>query len=535
MTNWSLSPHPYIRAARGPVVLAVLDGMGIGLPDEGNAIWRAQTPTLDHLHQHALQTVLKAHGKSVGLPTEQDMGNSEVGHNALGAGRVFNQGATLVDEAIRTGQLFKSASWKHVVSNGTVHFIGLLSDGNVHSHHEHLHAMLRATKQAGVERARVHVLLDGRDVPKSSALQYIGALEKVLTELGGDYAIGSGGGRMVTTMDRYEADWSIVARGWDAHVHAKGRRFPSARVAIETMRTEEPGIIDQYLPAFVIEPCTPIEDGDGVVFFNFRGDRAIEISRAFEEGDDFQYFDRGRRPKVRYAGMMQYDGDLRLPSQYLVSPPTIDQTMGEYLAYNKVTQWACSETQKYGHVTYFWNGNRSGYIDKNTETYLEIPSDNIPFDQAPAMKASEITQAAIQAIQGGARFLRMNYANGDMVGHTGHLEATIRAVEAVDQNLAQLMKATQKANGVLIVTADHGNADEMLLRDKAGAFVPDETEGWQACTSHSCNPVPLYIMGAPKGIQLSNGGGLANVASTALACLGFAAPEGYEESLFQKT
>jgi len=509
--------------------------MGIGVPDEGNAIWRAKTPILDHLSQHALQTVLKAHGKSVGLPTEQDMGNSEVGHNALGAGRVFNQGATLVDEAIRSGRLFQCEAWKHVISHGTVHFIGLLSDGNVHSHQAHLHAMLRAAKNADIKRARVHILLDGRDVPKCSALEYVDALEQVLTELGGDYAIASGGGRMVTTMDRYEADWSVVARGWDAHVHAKGRRFPSARAAIETMRDEEPGIIDQYLPAFVIEPCSPIHDGDGVIFFNFRGDRSIEISRAFEEGDSFQGFDRGRKPNVRYAGMMQYDGDLRLPSQYLVSPPTIDQTMGEYLAYNKVTQWACSETQKYGHVTYFWNGNRSGYIDQNTETYLEIPSDNIPFDQAPAMKAADITQAAIQAIQSGTQFLRMNYANGDMVGHTGNLEATIQAVETVDQSLSKLMEATQKANGILIVTSDHGNADEMLLRDKTGAFVPDEIDGWQACTSHSCNPVPLYIVGAPPGVKLADGGGLANVAATTLACLGYAAPDDYATSLLIQT
>ena len=368
-------------------MLAVLDGMGLGPQDEGNAIWRASTPTLDHLERHGLTAVLRAHGRSVGLPSDQDMGNSEVGHNALGAGRVFDQGATLVDDAIRSGRLFQSDVWHNVVSAGTLHLIGLLSDGNVHSHQEHLYAMLRAAKRGGVDRVRVHILLDGRDVPETSALDYVDGLERVLEELDGDYAIASGGGRMGTTMDRYEADWTIVENGWRAHVHAQGRRFPSARAAIETFRSEQPGLIDQYLPSFVVDPISPVEDGDGVIFFNFRGDRAIEITRAFEEGDDFQGFDRGRRPSVRFAGMMQYDGDLKLPSQCLVDPPRIDRTMGEYLAYNKVTQWACSETQKYGHVTYFWNGNRSGYIDKNFEDYLEIPSDNIAFDQAPTMQA----------------------------------------------------------------------------------------------------------------------------------------------------
>ena len=533
MVDWTLAPHPFLKTPNGPLVLVVMDGMGVGPQDDGDAIWLANTPVLDRLHQTSLRTTLGAHGQYVGLPTNQDMGNSEVGHNALGAGRVFDQGAILVNHAIETGALFRSELWQQLMSGATLHLIGLLSDGNVHSHEKHLHALLRAAHADGVQQARVHVLLDGRDVPDPSALIYVDRLEALLASLNADYRIASGGGRMVTTMDRYEADWSIVERGWNAHVHGQARRFPSARTAIETYRSEQAGISDQYLPPFVVDPISPIQDGDSVICFNFRGDRVIALSRAFEETQEpFSGFERGRCPTVQYAGIVQYDGDLHLPTRYLVEPPAIDQTFGEYLAYNRVTQWACSETQKYGHVTYFWNGNRSGYIDKKTETYLEIQSDVVPFDQAPQMKATEITNAAIQAIQNGtSRFLRLNYPNGDMVGHTGNLEATIKAVEAVDVNLGRLMEATLAAQGVLMVTADHGNADEMFLRDTSGAFLRSELNQRRPCTSHTCNPVPLYIAGGPAGLRLTPNGGLANVAATALALLGYQAPTEYEPSL----
>jgi len=521
----------------GPVVVIVLDGVGIGRQDEGDAVWLARTPTLDSLRQGAFAT-LAAHGTAVGMPSDADMGNSEVGHNALGAGRVFDQGAKLVEESLRSGALFDGKAWRELVepcvADGTaLHFVGLLSDGNVHSHHEHLHAMLRRAAADGVTRAFVHPLLDGRDVDSVSALRYLEPLEALLAELsagGRNFAIASGGGRMTTTMDRYEADWSVVQRGWQAHVLGQGRRFPSAAAAVEAFRAEEPGIGDQFLPEFVVEGGEPMQDGDAVVFFNFRGDRAIEISRAFVD-PTFDGFDRQRVPRVRYAGMMQYDGDLQLPPRFLVTPPAIDRTMGEYLAASGVSQWACAETQKFGHVTYFWNGNRSGAFDEKLETYVEVPSDVVPFEQRPWMKAAEVTDALIGALRGASapRVLRVNYANGDMVGHTGHLEASIQAVEAVDLCLSRVLPVVAKLGGAALITADHGNADQMFRVNKKTGTYDDAP-----LTSHTLNPVPLYLFDpvGKAGIK-PGGGGLANVAATTLELAGFAAPDGYAPSLLR--
>ena len=363
---------------KGPLLLVIMDGIGIGKKYDGNAVYKANTPVLDELFKSKLYTQLKAHGPAVGLPSEDDMGNSEVGHNAIGAGRVFAQGAKLVNKSIESGEIFKSEIWKNVIErgkkNGTVHFIGLLSDGNVHSHINQLFALINQCKEEGVSKVRLHVLLDGRDVPGKSALIYLKKTEDLLTQINTDskfdYRIASGGGRMKVTMDRYNADWRIVKKGWDAHVLGIGRKFKSAEEAVKTFYAEDEKMIDQYLDSFVIvdandKPMGTIEDGDSVVFFNFRGDRAIELSRAFEE-KDFKFFDRVRVPDVYYAGMMQYDGDLLIPKNYLVFPPEIDRTISEYLCDEKVTSFAISETQKFGHVTYFWNGNRSGYIDQNT-------------------------------------------------------------------------------------------------------------------------------------------------------------------------
>ncbi len=539
MTSLHLRSHPTSAARPGPVLVVVMDGVGLGRRDEGDAVWLARTPTLDRLARGPW-VPLAAHGTAVGMPSDADMGNSEVGHNALGAGRVFDQGAKLVDAAIASGSLFEGETWKWAVGpaargEGALHLIGLLSDGNVHSHEDHLHALLGRAAADGCRRVYVHVLLDGRDVPDTSALTYVDRLEAKLAELreatGGDCRIASGGGRMVTTMDRYEADWSIVQRGWQAHVLAAGRRFPTATDAIETFRAEQAGVIDQFLPEFVVGDGAPIEDGDAVLFFNFRGDRAIEITRAFTEGDGFDAFDRVRVPRVRYAGMMQYDGDLLLPERFLVDPPAIDRTMGEHLAHAGVSQLAISETQKYGHVTYFWNGNRSGAFDDATETYVEIPSDVIPFEQRPWMKCAEITDELIARLTVDAppRFVRVNYANGDMVGHTGSLDATVLAVECLDLQLARLLPVIERVGGAALVTADHGNADQMFRVDKkTGAYLD------AAMTSHTLNAVPLYLFDPTGGASLRTDvpeAGLANVAATALELMGLQAPEDYGRSL----
>jgi len=532
----------------GPVVLVIMDGVGIGKNPESDFVKQANTPNLNWLKDNALYTELRAHGVAVGLPDDGDMGNSEVGHNAIGCGRIFEQGAALIGKAIASGAMYADGSvWQELVTNvnaksSTLHFIGLLSDGNVHSHINHLESMLRTAKAQGVKTARIHALIDGRDVPPTSAFEYIDRFEAFLNDINADgtvdYCVASGGGRMNITMDRYDADWDMVKRGWATHVKAEGRMFTSMKAAVETFRTEIPGILDQDLPAFVIasdgKAVGPIVDGDSVIFFNFRGDRALEITKAFE-ADDLKEFDRGGKPDVLYAGMMQYDGDLGVPARYLVTPPAIDRTMSEYLSNAGVKQLAISETQKYGHMTYFFNGNNSGKFA--TETWQEIPSDNCPFENAPRMKADEITDVVIKAIESGDyQFIRLNFPNGDMVGHTGVVSAVKLAVEAVDDNVGRIMEAVKKANGILVCTADHGNADDMCELDKkTGALVLDEQGKCKPKTAHSLNPVPGIIYD-PSGVANARladvpKAGIANLAATCITLLGFIPPEDYVASL----
>lgn len=526
---------------KGPLLFIVMDGVGIGKRDETDAVFLAKTPTLDKLMKLPLYTQLKAHGPAVGLPSEDDMGNSEVGHNAIGAGRVFEQGAKLVNASIETGKIYNSEIWNKIIeqsrNGGTVHFIGLLSDGNVHSHIKHLFSMLNQCARENVLKVRIHILADGRDVGEKTVLNYINPLEELLNKINheqnADYKIASGGGRMITTMDRYEADWSIVERGWKAHVLGEGRKFKSATEAINTYYSEDPKITDQYLNSFVItdendSPVGTIEDGDAVIFFNFRGDRAIEISKAFTQ-ENFDKFNRVRFPKVVYAGMMQYDGDTKIPENFLVSPPAIDRTISEYLCNSDVTSFAISETQKFGHVTYFWNGNRSGYINAKLETYIEIPSDKIEFDKAPKMKAYEITEKTIELLRSGKyKFGRVNFANGDMVGHSGVMEAAIIAVETVDECLAKLLPVIDEMDGIAVITADHGNADEMFTVKNGVKSIK---------TSHSLNPVPFIIYdpnysGEYKMAELKNPG-LTNIAGTIINLLGYKNVEDYDKSLIE--
>ncbi len=527
---------------KGPLLLIIMDGIGIGKSDESNAVFKARTPNLDRLFKSERYTELKAHGTAVGLPSDDDMGNSEVGHNAMGAGRVFEQGARLVNSALMSGAIFETDVWETIAgratAGGTVHFIGLLSDGNVHSHIEQLFILIDKCAELNFKKVRLHPLLDGRDVGERTALDYISPteekLKKISNEKGLDYAIASGGGRMKVTMDRYNSDWNIVKRGWDAHVLGQGRAFPSASEAVKTFYAEDPKATDQYLQAFVISdasgaPVGKISDGDAVIFFNFRGDRAIEISRAFTE-KEFNEFDRGPLPDIFFAGMMEYDGDAHIPPNFLVQPPAIDRVVTEYLCAEKVKSFAVSETQKFGHVTYFWNGNRSGYIDAALEKYVEIPSDRIEFDRAPRMKADEITRTVIDLLKSGDyKFGRLNFPNGDMVGHTGMTEAAITAVEKVDECVGTLLAEVEKLGGIAVVTADHGNADEMFSIDKKGAK--------SVKTAHSLNPVPFVIFdpqfaGEYRMAKLKEKG-LSNIAATLLNLLGYEKPGDYNPSLIE--
>ena len=536
----SLDPHPVFQGRSGPVLVVVADGVGIAPDAEHNAVTQASTPTLDALLASDLSTQLAAHGTAVGLPTDDDMGNSEVGHNAIGAGRIFAQGAKLVNKALESGSIFGTDVWGEAISHGrsgTLHFIGLHSDGNVHSHINHLHQLIERAVSDGVTRIRLHLLLDGRDTPPRSALKYIQQTEMTIAELNEshdvDIRIGSGGGRMTITMDRYEADWDMVQQGYNCHTHGIGRPFSSANEAIETLYSESDDG-DQYLEPFTItdmegESVGTISDGDAVILFNFRGDRAIEISQAFEDAE-FDKFDRGNAPNVFFAGMLQYDGDLLVPKQYLVDPPVIDRTMGEYLSDSGIRSFAVSETQKFGHVTYFWNGNKSGYINDALEKYIEIPSDNVAFDEAPAMKAQEITDATIALLRSGEyRYGRINFANGDMVGHTGNLSAAIAAMETVDHCVQQLIDVIQELDGVLIYTSDHGNADQMFTESDTGERIP--------MTSHTLAPVP-FVIHDPQNRETydlvpSDDAGLSHIASTTLNLLGFEAPSDYNPSLIR--
>ncbi|GLC55262.1 Phosphoglucomutase-1 [Pleodorina starrii] len=552
--DYTLKPHATIPAPEGPLMVCILDGFGENeFKDAFNAVHVANTPTVDALRAVPKRfRTIKAHGTAVGLPSDADMGNSEVGHNALGSGQVVDQGARLVDIALETGKMFEGDGWKLISQafpGNTVHFIGLLSDGGVHSRADQLVGCLRGAAARGAKRIRVHILTDGRDVPDGSSVKYVADLEAVLAQLGSegcDAKIASGGGRMKVTMDRYEADWSMVKRGWDAHVLGKApHTFTDAKTAIVTLRgPEDAPVSDQYVDPFVIvdeagKPVGTIEDGDAVVLFNFRADRMVEISKAFEYAK-FDTFDRERFPQgLRFVGMMQYDGDLKLPANYLVPPPEILHVSGEFLVKNGIATFAISETQKFGHVTFFWNGNRSGYLDAKQEQYLEIPSDKIEFNKAPDMKAREITEASKEAILSGKyKVIRVNFANPDMVGHTGDMAATVRACETVDACVKELIAAVDSVNGRWLVTSDHGNADDMVQRDKKGKPLMGEDGKPLPLTSHTLAPVPFFIggKGLPDSVVLRGDvpdAGLANVAATTLNLLGYEAPAIYKPTMVE--
>ncbi len=527
-----------------PLVLVVMDGIGVGKGDAFDAVALANTPNLDRLASESCRT-LKAHGTAVGLPSDADMGNSEVGHNILGAGRIFDQGAKRIDNAIASGSIWKSDAWRQIVDRctggGTLHLIGLLSDGNVHSNISHLFEILRQAAEDQISTIRIHALFDGRDVPDPSAERYITRTADEIAKYPDlDIQFASGGGRMVTTMDRYGADWRIVEAGWRAHVLGTAHPVPDLVSGLEWGRST--GVrSDQLLPAFTVvdefrQPVGSIVDGDAVVVFNFRGDRAIELSQSFEAGPEFDKFDRDRVPDVYFAGMALYDGDTNTPASYLVEPESVDTTVSEIIASAGIAQWAGAETQKFGHITYFWNGNRSSKFDDQLETYVEIPSDLVPFDERPWMKSAETADAAIEAVRSGEfGFIRMNFAGGDMVGHTADIAATRIAVESVDLAIGRIADAVAAASGCLLVTADHGNADDKVERNGEGMPLTSDDGQPQLRTAHSLNPVMFAACeygGNPIHLRADlPAAGLANVAATILQLLDLEIPPDYEPSL----
>lgn len=523
----------------GPILLVILDGVGLRQDRYGNAVLQAHTEYIDQLFEKYPWVLLEASGEAVGILKGQ-MGNSEVGHNALGAGQIIKQGIAKIEDDFQTGAIWQSAAWRGAIANvkehsSTLHFSGIFSDGGVHSSLSQLLKMLEQAQKEGIERIRIHLVLDGRDVPPQSADQYIKILEdkiqylKTISDFPLDYRIASGGGRMVFIADRYESDWSIVKKGWDALVYGKADHyFANATQAITEMRAKEPSLQDQYFPSFVIveqdsdhlpDPSQPVglvKDGDSFIYYDFRADRALEITKAFTE-QNFHGFDRGtenNRPlNVYFAGMTEYDADQHIPAHCLVAPIKITNTLHEILSRNDISQLAVAETVKFGHITYYFNGN--SYEPAKKEEFLEIKSDTRPFDERPWMKAAEITDAVLEKIsetdpngKPKYQFIRINYAGGDMVGHFGELEPTIVAMEAIDLQLARLAKVVDRLGGMMIITADHGNAEEV--------YDPNTK---QPKTSHTTNPVPCWFYDNTQNkslyqINQIEHSGLSNVAPT---------------------
>jgi len=532
---------------RGPLLHVVLDGWGVGREDEFNAIHRATLPNWSRLVQTCPYTQLWTHGQYVGLPDEQDLGGSEVGHMTMGAGEVKEQGPTLIKNLIRTGAFFESHVLQKLTQNCVahdvpLHLLGLLSDGNIHSHLDHTIALIEHAFRSGVRRCYIHALLDGRDVPVQSATDYTDQLEKLFHDLRQqnpemDYAFASGGGREQVTMDRDQNQAKIEA-GWNLHVRGQSEnQFTSIRGAIEHFRKLQPEVIDQDLPGFVItrkgQPVGPIGEGHSVIFTNFRADRALEFTTALL-AKDFPHFDRRPRPNVVFAGMTQYDQDSEFPEDFLVGTTSVEHPFGSRILDLGLKQFRLTETQKFAHVTFFYNGGRKEPLDAEREHYHLIPSDQVQsFAEKPAMKAREIAAKGAEWVQSGTfDYGLINFANPDMVGHSGNLEAATQAVEVVDEVLGKLTKAVDSANGVMVITADHGNADEMRVRNK-------KTQAWEPSTKHSLNPVPFLIYDPkydgsyhlkPYGPDHNNN--LSHIAATNFVLLGQAIPDDLAPPLF---
>lgn len=538
----------------GPIVLAVLDGVGLAPDSSGNAVSRAWMPFMGQAARSYLRVALLASGEAVGLLPGQ-MGNSEVGHNTMGAGKAIKQGIAHIEEAFVSGAVFESEAWKGAITRvlnedrgqfdnsdnswynediepATLHFAGIFSDGGVHSHISHLEQMIDKAYDEGVRRMRVHAIFDGRDVAPQSEPKFIRRFEAFVAKYSdADIKIASGGGRMTTVADRYENDWNVVARGWDMMVNAEADYyFHSAEEGIQTLRRINPAVQDQDLPAFVVvdvneKPVGRIRTGDALIYFDFRADRAIEIAQAFTYWD-FPYFNRGKyQPTdVYFVGMTEYNSDTHVPEHRLVEPVRIEQTLNRYLSEHGVSQFAVSETVKFGHITYYFNGN--SYDKCEGEEFSQIDSYTEPFETRPWMKCAEIADEVIKELPN-YKFVRLNFPGGDMVGHTADMRATMIAMESIDLSLKRIYEKVKELGGALLIVADHGNAEELL-----------DTNG-QPKTSHTTNKVPFIICDDTnnrKKYQLANleNPGLSNLASTISVMFGLDDyPSGWDKPLIK--
>lgn len=536
---------------KGPVVTVIMDGVGLSKNEIGNAVRLAPTETLDKLMRERPTAIIEASGEAVGLP-EGQMGNSEVGHYTMGSGVISKQAIQMVDEAFESGRIFEGQTWQESVrnvieNNSQMHFIGLFSDGRVHSDMHHMFKMVERADQDGVQRVRVHVLFDGRDVPARSEPRYLDELEGLLTgfnEKGRDYRVASGTGRENATMNRYWSDKEMMQRGLEAHVRGTARPFGSAKEALETFRQENPEVDDQWLPEFTVVgedgmPVGKMCDGDTVIFYNFRADRAVQFSEMMTTGDEsFPYFERGDMPKVYYAGMVEYDQERHIPEHTLVEPVSVDNVLAEFEVRNGIKRFVISESIKFGHVTFYFNGNKKGKFSEELEEYVDIPNKTGEPWRSPWMRSDEITDILVEKIKSGEfGSCMINYPNGDIVGHEAMMEPSIVAMGAVDIALGRILKAVDEAEGVALILADHGNIEETFYLKEDGA--PELGEDGQPVrkTSHTTNPVPFVIYDNTENrdkYELKEGEfGLSNVAATVAMLHGLEPHEGWNESMIR--
>jgi 2,3-bisphosphoglycerate-independent phosphoglycerate mutase len=498
-----------------PVLLVVLDGFGLADAGPGNAVVLARTPVFDRIWEQGPHTTLEASGPAVGLPVGQ-MGNSEVGHLNLGAGRVVPQSLTFVQDRIDDGSLFTNPVLVDLcdgvlASGGTLHLMGLVSDGGVHSDLAHVEALVALAHRRGLPHVAIHAFTDGRDTAPDGGRAYLERLEGALAASGSPARVRTVIGRY-WAMDR-DRRWDRVQRAWDALVHGSGaHRAASAQAAIEGAYAR--GETDEFVAPTVVaaegEPPAQVQDGDAVLFFNFRADRARQLAHAFLDGAGWEGFDRGTVPDVRFASLLQLDAALEAP--FALALPELEEPLAEVIARAGLTQHHTAETEKYPHVTYFFNAKNEAPYPGETR-YLE-PSPKVPtYDLQPEMSAPALAAACAERIRThDDAFVLINFANPDMVGHTGVLAAAVAACEAADAGLGVVLEALAARGGAALVVADHGNAEQMVDAD-GGPH-----------TAHTTNPVPCVLVGGPDGARLRDGGVLGDVAPTVLELLGLAQP-----------
>ncbi|WP_276837687.1 2,3-bisphosphoglycerate-independent phosphoglycerate mutase [Anaerovibrio lipolyticus] len=496
------------KLKNAPVALIIMDGYGNGKTcDPNNAIQIAKTPVIDSLRQNFPSTHIQASGEFVGLPNGQ-MGNSEVGHTNIGAGRIIYQALTRITKAIKDGDFFKNEALVSVAdqakaNGGALHLMGLVSPGGVHSHSEHLYGLLQFAKNQGFKDVYVHAFLDGRDVDPSSAAEYVAELESKIAEIGCG-KIASLSGRYYA-MDR-DNRWDRVQKAYEAIALGKGVTADDAVAGVKASYANE--VTDEFVVPAVVGDYKGMKDGDGVVFFNFRPDRARELTHAFTDVE-FSGFER-KALKLSFATMTQYEEGLNVKVAY--PPESITNTLGEVISKNGMTQLRIAETEKYAHVTFFFNGGVEEPY--KGEDRILVPSPKVAtYDLQPEMSAIEVTDKVVEAIKSGKYdFIILNYANGDMVGHTGVIEAAVKAVETVDTCVGRFVEAIREVGGEVCITADHGNADQMVDPETGAPF-----------TAHTTNPVPFIVVSDRVG-WIASDGALCDIAPTLLTLAGMEIP-----------